>query len=502
MVSLAQLVRRFGGICDLAGPGPEVADVQLDSRRAGSGVLFAALPGQRFDGAEFASQALLRGACAVLSPHRLELAGAADGPAPNWIHPEARRIAGCAAAVVHGEPSRELTVVAITGTNGKTTSAWIARHLLVRAGRRPAMLGTVGYFLADGDGEVVLPASHTTPEAPEVHRLLARHVRGGGDCVVLEASSHGLEQDRLAGLAADVAVFTNLTRDHLDYHRDMEQYAGAKGRLFEGLSEQGTAVLNADDPASVRFGEIARGKGARVVTYGTRSRADLSASLRRVEPAGTHLFLHGMGISKVGLFLPLSGRHNVENALAAAAAALVAGASPSDVIEGLATADSAPGRLETVVVPGRSFTVLVDYAHTDAALEGVLTVVRETMESGESSGRLLVVFGCGGTRDTGKRAPMGAAANRLADVAIVTSDNPRDEDPDEIIAQVLSGMEPRVAAVHVEPDRRAAIALAGELAREGDVVLLAGKGHETVQKLAGGEEIPFDDREVAVEVMA
>lgn len=503
MVRLSELVGRLGGVCGSLGPDPELRDVELDSRRTGAGHLFAALPGQRFDGAEFAAQAVLRGAVAVLSTRRLDAAAHATGDAgrevPNWVHPQARRVAGEAAAQVHGRPSGDLAVLAITGTNGKTTVAWIAGQLLERAGRRPAVLGTVSYRVA---GEPPVPARTTTPEATELQRLFARHRAAGGDAVCLEASSHALEQDRLAGTEVDVAVFTNLSRDHLDYHRDMEHYASAKARLFEGLDAGGAAVVNADDPASARMVAVARSHGARVTTFGIRSRADLCASDLRVEPRGIHLFLHGMGISKAGLFLPLAGRHNVENALAAAAAVLEMGASPSAVLEGLATVSSAPGRLEHVPTPERDFTVLVDYAHTDAALERVLEVVRESLEAAGDGGRLIVVFGCGGCRDAGKRAPMGAIAARLADVVVVTSDNPRDEDPGEIIAQILRGLEGGRAEVHVEADRRAAIALATSLARAGDLLLIAGKGHENVQKLEGGRELPFDDRQVAAEVCA
>ncbi len=495
MTDLVDLVSRMGGVCTLEGRGPAIHDVELDSRRTGPGTLFAALPGLRFDGAEFASQAVLRGAVAVLSPQRLS---ASFGGAVNWVHPDARRIAGEAAARVHGRPSESMRVVAVTGTNGKSTVAWLAAQLLERAGRRPAVIGTLGNRVGAGE---VLPATHTTPEATELQRLFARHRAAGGDALVLEASSHALQQERLAGTSVDVAVFTNLSRDHLDYHRDMERYAEAKARLFAKLSPSGTAVVNADDPAAELMITTARERDARIVTYGTRSRADLSASDMRVVPEGIHLCLDGMGISKTWLLLPLAGRHNVENALAAVAAVLSTGASPSAMTEGLANVTPAPGRLEPVETSRDGVRVVVDYAHTDAALARVLEVLRETRAAlSGGSGRLICVFGCGGDRDAGKRAPMGAVANRLADVAIVTSDNPRNEDPEEIVEQVLRGMQPHVAQVHVEVDRRAAIELASRLARPGDVVLIAGKGHESVQKLAGGREIPFDDRVVAAEL--
>jgi len=503
-LQLAELVQKFGGAAPrLAGGGPRISGVHLDSRRVRGGDLFAALPGARDDGSRFAADAIARGAAAVLAPRPLAPEGIAMEPsAPVWIHPEARRVAGEAAALVYGSPARGMFLAGVTGTNGKTTTAHLVGHLLREAGRRPAVLGTTGNRLADGR---LQPATHTTPDAPALQRLLVEHRDLGGDSVALEASSHALDQERTAGLAFDVAIFTNLTRDHLDYHGDLERYAKAKERLFLSLEPGAAAVIHADDPAAERMARAARSRGARVLTYSASLRGDLVASALKSDLSGTQIVLFGMGISRTNLRLPLAGRHNVENALAAAAAALLSGASPSDILGGLASASPAPGRLEPVETGSRGFRVLVDYAHSEDALANVCRAVRGAIEGspGRSGrrGRLIVVFGCGGDRDRGKRASMGRVVNELADVAIVTSDNPRSEDPMAIIDEVLSGMEPNLAERKVEPDRRRAIQLAVTGARTGDVVLIAGKGHETTQ-VVGDRVLPFDDRRIAAEVLA
>jgi UDP-N-acetylmuramoyl-L-alanyl-D-glutamate--2,6-diaminopimelate ligase len=538
-VRLVELVEQLGGsLSPIDGAGPMITGVHLDSRQVDVGDLFVALSGTKDDGARFADRALERGATAILSSRPLVLS--VFGRALQWVHPDARRIAGEAARRVYGRPCEGMLVVAVTGTNGKTTTAHLTGQLLSAAGRRPAVLGTAGHRLADG---ALIGTAHTTPDAPSLQRLARDHRALGGDSLVLEASSHALDQERIAGLSIDVAVFTNLTRDHLDYHIDLERYAEAKEKLFRSLGPSSTAVVNADDPSSDRMARAARERGARVVTYSAKMRGDLCASHLSTDLSGTELVLNGMGISRRSIRLPLAGRYNVENALAAAAAALVSGASPSNVLDGLATARSAPGRLEPVP-NARGLTLLVDYAHSEHALVNVCRVVRDSLArkavlaggSSRAAGgscaarsrcsarssigrasataaiaaraqerqrdpRLIVVFGCGGDRDRGKRAPMGCVVNELADVAIVTSDNPRGEDPEQIIAEIVAGMEPAHAQRIVEPDRRAAIRRAVDLAREGDVVLIAGKGHETTQTI-GSDVFEFDDREVAREASA
>ncbi len=504
---LADLVREVGGAASRDASAP-IRGVQLDSRHVAPGDLFCALSGSREDGARFAADAVRRGAVAVLTDREIDVPAGVG----SWVHASARRAAGEAAARILGTPARGMFVAGVTGTNGKTTVAHLVGHLLTRAGLRPAVLGTAGNRLADGQ---IVPATHTTPDAPALQKLVARHRDLGGDSLVMEVSSHALDQERTAGLDFDVAIFTNLTRDHLDYHGDLESYTRAKERLFAMLRPGATAVVNADEPASERMSAAARARNALVVTYSARLRGDLCASELRSSLRGTHLILHGMGISRTRLWLPLAGRYNVENALAAAACALVSGASPSSILEGLANAPSAPGRLEVVPTNGRGFTVLVDYAHSEDALENVCRTLRHalevpaTPESGVAhlgdgvaprSGRLIVVFGAGGDRDKGKRAPMGRVVNDLADLAIVTSDNPRSEDPARILSDIVLGMEPQRALRIVESDRRRAIEIACAEARAGDVVLIAGKGHETTQTI-GTEVHSFDDRAVAREVL-
>jgi len=519
---LVELVENLGGgLQPAAGADRRITGVHLDSRRVGAGDLFCALSGTLADGSSFAREAVQRGAGAILSDRALEI----PAGIPLWIHPQARRVAGLASALVLGEPSRGQFLVGITGTNGKTTTAHLVGHLLKHAGRRPAVLGTAGNRLADGQ---LVPSTHTTPDAPELQRLLARHREMGGDAAVLEVSSHALDQERTAGLDFDVAVFTNLSRDHLDYHKDLETYARAKQRLFESLRPGAHAVVNADEPASERMSAAARARNAEVVTYSARSRGDLCATHVRTSLRGTTVVLHGMGISRTRLWLPLAGRFNVENALAAAVCALVSGASPSQILEGLAAAPGAPGRLEAVPTNGRGFALFVDYAHSEDALENVCRTLRGSLtedpddedpgmltppsrdprsatprerEQRRTRGRLIVVFGAGGDRDPGKRGPMGRVVNALADVAIVTSDNPRSEDPARILTDIVAGMEPARARRIVETDRRRAIEIACGEARSGDVVLIAGKGHETTQTV-GREVHSFDDRAVAREVLA
>lgn len=492
MVRLSELAQLHGGRLIGAAGDPEVLDVEQDSRRVRAGALFAALAGAREDGARFVADARARGACAVLCA---ELPG--DAGLPVWRHPQPRRAVGLAAAEVHGHPSRALFVVGITGTNGKTTIAWLTAQLLESVGLAPAVLGTVTNRLAGG---LEIPATHTMADAPQLQRLLAQHRERGGKSVALEVSSHGLAQERDAGLELSVGVFSNLTRDHLDYHGTLEAYADAKARLFEHLGPRATAVIHAGVDGAERMTAAARDAGARIVTYSVGSRADLSATRVRPEAGGTRLNVQGMGVADTELFLPLVGRHNVENALAAFAAALLSGASPAALLQGLAAVHPAPGRLQSVDTRGRPFHVYVDYAHTADGLARVLGALRESL-AGAGRGRLLCVFGCGGNRDKGKRAPMGAAVDAGADVAILTSDNPRDEEPEAIIRDVLPGLRERRAALHVEPDRRAAIELALSLARAGDIVVIAGKGHERVQTVRGVDH-PFDDAAVAAEVLA
>lgn len=513
MVRLSELVTRLGGELiqrvEFGWAGdPQLTDVALDSRLVGPGALFCALEGNAEDGRRFTPSALAAGAEAVLTAGLSTELGSGfvagsrgrDLCRGLWLHPDARRAAGLAADLIWGQPSRALAVIGITGTNGKTSVAYMLRELLLRAGKKPSMFGTVEYSVW---GEEPVAATTTTPSAPFLHAALGRAQQHGGETAVLEVSSHAIDQERTAGIDFDVCVFTNLTRDHLDYHGSLDAYGATKLRLFRALGPGKSAVINIDDPHGEAFARAAREGGARVVTYSIGSRADLVASRWESGPDGIRLFLQGMGIDQTGFTLPLTGRHNIENALAAAAVMLLLDASPSTLVEGLASISPAPGRLEPVDPRGevaRGFRVLVDFAHTPSALAGALAAAREALGPG---GRLLAVFGCGGDRDRGKRPEMGAAVKAGATIAYLTSDNPRSEDPEAILDAVEAGFEAAAGDARLvrEVDRRAAIALALTEARPGDVVLVAGKGHETVQIL-GNERRAFDDRLVVQELLS
>jgi len=480
---LRALVEEFGGEVSGDMQGVEVLDARLDSRAVKSGDLFCALPGTRADGAAYIQDAADRGAVCVLAPSGT----IREVDIPVWSHANPRDAFGAVAARLHGDPSRAMKVVAVTGTNGKTTVAHLTAELFECAGQSAACLGTVGHRV----GGEALPTTHTTPDAAELQRLLARHREAGGVVACLEASSHALDQGRLAGLSVDVAVFTNLSVDHLDYHGDLEEYARSKRRLFEALDEEGVAVVNAADPRGEEMAEAARARGARVVRFGAAG-ADLRAEAVSFERSGTAFELVADG-ETARVRTPLLGRFGVENALAAAAAAIECGLSLEEVARALEKITPPPGRMEPVETGDRGFAVLVDYAHTTEALAGTLETLRPLVGEG---GGLVVVFGCGGDRDESKRVPMGRAAAAGADRVFITSDNPRGEDPEAICRAVAEGAAGGAAEVLVEPDRRLAIRAALGAAQRGDVVLIAGKGHETHQEISG-EKRPFDDRLVA-----
>ncbi len=468
-----------------AGPDPRVTGLCIDSRRARPGDLFLAAAGSRTDGLSFAREAVERGAVAVVADRRAELP---DSAAFVRVGDLARAKAVLADAFF-GRPSQRLDVVGITGTNGKTTTSFMLRSILAMDGRGTGVIGTLGAWI----GPRHEPLTNTTPDAVELQRLLARMVDDNLSAAVMEVSSHALVQRRVEQVAFDVGVFTNLTPDHLDYHGSMDAYGAAKGRLFELLPDDGTAVLNAADPQSRLYRMATR---ARVVQYALNAPADVSAEILRLDAEGTLFRLHApeFGLD-TRVASRLVGRHNVENALAAAAAALALGLPGPAIATGLQGLTAVPGRLEPVEC-GQDFRVLVDYAHTPDALEKVLDLLRPL-----TRGRLLVVFGCGGDRDRAKRPLMGRAVAAAADRLVLTSDNPRSEDPQAILADIFAGIGPADRARAVcEPDRREAIRQACTAARPGDVLLIAGKGHETTQ-VVGSCALPFDDREVAREVL-
>jgi UDP-N-acetylmuramoyl-L-alanyl-D-glutamate--2,6-diaminopimelate ligase len=468
-----------------AGPDPRVTGLCIDSRAAHPGDLFVAAAGSRTDGLRHAHEAVERGAVAVLADRRAELPGRAAFVRVDDL-PRAKAVL---ADAFFGRPSQRLDVVGVTGTNGKTTTSCMLRSILAMDGRDAGLVGTLGAWV----GARHEPLANTTPDAVDLQRLLARMVDENLSAAVMEVSSHALVQRRVDLVAFDVGVFTNLTPDHLDYHGDMDAYGAAKGRLFEMLPHDGTAVLNAADPQSRLYRLATR---ARVLQFALNAPADVRADILRLDAEGT---LFRLAAPEFGLDARVAsrlvGRHNVENALAAAAAALALGLPAAAIVTGLQGLAAVPGRLEPVEC-GQGFRVLVDYAHTPDALEKVLDLLRPL-----TRGRLIVVFGCGGDRDRSKRPLMGRAVAAAADRLVVTSDNPRSEDPQAILDGIFAGIAPadRARAVR-EPDRREAIRQACAAACPGDVVLIAGKGHETTQ-VVGDRVLPFDDREVAREVL-
>jgi len=487
-MTLAELLRacpprRTTGRVDVA-----VTGLRHDSREVAPGDLFFAMPGSKTDGNRHAREALAKGAVAVVS----EL----EPPPPpatipgTWVQvPDAAEAMGRLADAFFAHPSGALTVVGVTGTNGKTTTTYLLEAAVSALGGKPAVAGTIEYRLA---GEWTAKAVNTTPIALELTRLLARFRDGGATHALMEVSSHALALKRADTVDFDAAVFLNLTRDHLDFHKTPEAYFDAKTRLFDLLARADNrkspkvAALNYDDPRAHHLKK--RAVGCDVVSFGlTDAAKDLRGRVRSADLDGSRFSLDWRGRALEGS-VRLPGPHNVSNALAAAAALLGLGAAPDKVLAGIAALTSVPGRLEPVEA-GQDFHVFVDFAHTDSALETVLGLIKTLPHK-----RVITVFGCGGDRDRTKRGPMGAAACRASDLAIVTSDNPRSEDPLAIIADVEAGI--RGAGLQnyrLVPDRGEAIAAAVAEARAGDVVLIAGRGHEQEQILRD-RTVPFDDR--------
>jgi UDP-N-acetylmuramyl-tripeptide synthetase len=483
-VRLSALLARLPGAELHGDPALEIADVVHDSRRSSAGSLFVAVRGRVTDGNQFVAAARKKGALAVCSEEPPSGEGA-------WVQvADAREALATVSAALLGDPARSLELVGVTGTNGKTTTAYLVDAALRAAGETVGLVGTVEYRVGDRIAEAV----RTTPEASDLHALFREMVDAGCRQAVLEVSSHSLDLKRVHGLEFRVAVFTNLTRDHLDYHGDMDAYFAAKRMLFERhLRADGHAVVNLDDD---RAGEIARASRAAVWTYSLENpKADLLAEDVRLSLDLTR-FRARTPAGPLEVETALVGAFNVQNCLAAIGAGLALGLAPGAVQKGVASLRGVPGRMERVVA-GQDFTVLVDYAHTDDALKNLLETVR-----GLTPRRVVTVFGCGGDRDRTKRPLMGAVASRLSDVVVLTSDNPRSEPPEAILEDVRRGIPAaRAATTLVVPDRRDAIARALEMGGEGVVVVIAGKGHETYQVLRD-RTVPFDDRQVARDVLA
>lgn len=461
--------------------------VTHDSRQAAPGWIFVALRGLKADGVAFAPQAIANGAAAVVAE-----APPGSGVTVPWVVVKDARLAlAVLAAEFHGHPSRRMRVVGITGTNGKTTTSYLVSAIFEAAGVRCGLMGTVAYRI----GTREIEATRTTPEAPDVQRMLREMADAGCEACAMEVSSHALALRRVDGTRFAAGVFTNLTRDHLDFHADMEDYFAAKRRLFEMLPEDAPAVINLDDPRGAALAEIVK----QPVTYAINRSADVTPGPLSFSFTGLKFEIKTpQGVARVRSCLV--GRPNVYNILAAAATARALGVSIDAVERGLAQLQGVPGRFELASGADDDITVVVDYAHTDDALRNLLETARPLAER-----RLITVFGCGGDRDRSKRPLMGMVAARLSDVVVITSDNPRSEDPVRIIDEAKRGAQPEMRNGALElltvVDRREAIHEAISRARSGDVVLVAGKGHEKYQEI-GGRVLPFDDVAVAREALA
>ena len=458
-----------------------IYDVAYDSRAVAPGALFFCVPGGSADGHDHAPAAVARGAVALVVERPVDIA------VPQVLVPRVRDAMGPMSSTFFGEPSRALTLVGVTGTNGKTTTTYMLESVFRSLDLRPGLIGTVETHIGDD----VIPGTRTTPEAVDLQRLLARMRDGGVTAAAMEVSSHGLHQGRADGTTFACSIFTNLTQDHLDYHGTMEAYFEAKALLFrDDLSAR--AAINVDDAYGRR---LASGAGIPVVTFGFAEDAAVRVTGVEMDASGSTVRIE-TGERARTLRVPIPARYNISNALGVVAAAQALGVDLDPVADGIASMHGVPGRLERVD-EGQDFAVLVDYAHTPDSLEGVLRAARELVPGGA---RLIVVFGCGGDRDRGKRPLMGRAGVSLADHAIITSDNPRSEDPLSIIEQIEEGARAAGRPFASIPDRRDAIAAAIAEARAGDVVVIAGKGHETGQEFTD-RTIPFDDRLVAREVL-
>lgn len=464
----------------------EVNALQYDSRKVSRGDCFVAIRGSGSDGHAFLQDAAGRGAAVLVVQD--------DGAIPDSlcmhlgvikiVVNDSRKALALMSANYYGHPSRKLTMVGVTGTNGKTTTSHLIRSMLTAAGRQTGLIGTINYHI----GENTIPASHTTPESLELNRLLAQMVDAGCSSVSMEVSSHALDQSRVHGIGFTAAVFTNLTQDHLDYHKTMEEYFAAKKKLFDSLPSDAWTISNQDDKAGRTILAASRGKS---LSYGFEAEADVRATSIDLSMSGTVLGINHQG-TVTEIHSPLVGRFNAYNILASYAVGTALELSVSDIQTGIEQTAFVKGRFEKIQSPA-GWTAIVDYAHTPDALEKCLRTIHDVLPK-EGRGRILAVFGAGGDRDSAKRPLMGAVAGELADVCVVTSDNPRTEDPDRIIADILRGVR-RQDGVFVEPDRRKAIQRALSMAHRGDVVLIAGKGHEEYQIL-GTEKIHFSDREI------
>ncbi len=481
------------GVVPCNGTPGEVCGVEYDSRRVTSGNVFVAMRGESADGNRFIEAALAQGAAAVItdSPEAYEQLKREHPGAGAALVDSGRRALAEASATWFGHPERRLAISGVTGTNGKTTTAFLLEAMLKSVGRTCVLIGTIETHA----GNEVRSSPHTTPESRDLLATFADGVEAGATEAVMEMSSHALEQERVWGLPMDVAMFTNLTQDHLDYHGTMERYFLAKAKLFEGVGTPPprVAVINAEDPYGSRLAGLT--VSSHTMTYGFERGMYRAEQVRLA--AGKTQFVFKTPQGDVSVSSRLTGRVNVYNLLAASCAALARGLTLEEIAAGASAGTQVPGRFE-VVPSDHDVTVVVDYAHTDDALRNLIQLARELLK--ERSGRVITLFGCGGDRDRTKRPRMGRAAGEASDLVVLTSDNPRSEDPLTIINEALAGVRETGATCIVEEDRAAAIEIAIRAARAGDIVLLAGKGHEKMQILSD-RTIPFDDVAVAAAVL-
>ena len=498
-MKLQELVAGSGAQGPLVNPEVQISSVVYDSRQVGAGSLFVAIHGEKTDGNRFIAAAVDGGAAAIVSEMPPPLPNGYSQTAKTtaetvpatvaWLRvPDARKALATIAANFFGHPAEKLNLIGITGTNGKTTTSFLLDSIIRAAGFRSGLFGTIEYRTP----LETYPAKTTTPESLELHRFFSEIVRAGGTYAVLESSSHALALDRLWGCRFAAAIFTNLTRDHLDFHSTMENYFAAKRRLFQGTGAGRPlhGVVNIDDT----YGPQLRNLAEQTITYGLSSGAEVTAKKFPLALRGLE-FIAETPAGKIAVRSQLVGRNNVYNILAAVAASVALGFRREAIEAGLSALAAVPGRFERIDL-GQPFMVVVDYAHTDDALQKLMETAREL----HPAGRMITLFGCGGERDRTKRPLMGEAAGRLSDVVVLSSDNPRSEDPLKIINDASVGLQRTSAKVLVEPDRERAVEMALEQARPGDIVLLAGKGHETTQVLKD-RTIEFDDREVARRIL-
>jgi len=485
-MNFSELLRGLG--VSHSGGDTQTSGLDYDSRRIQPGWVFVAMQGDSTNGNRYIEAALKNGAVAVVSDSEVET----QRPGIPWaVVPDGRKALATMSASFYSHPAEKLKIIGITGTNGKTTTSFLCESILQYCGYRSALIGTIEYHVAGK----VLPAPHTTPEALELNQIFAEAVASGGTHAVMEVSSHALAQGRVWEVPYEVAVFTNLTRDHLDYHQDMESYFAAKSILFDGCGAPPpkTAVINAEDEYGIKLSHARHSANERVTLYGLHAGDFRAANMNLSQDGSTFDLITPAGSKRIQS--ALIGGINVYNTLAAAAATFACGCSLDHIAEAVSRFKQVPGRFEKVDC-GQPFAVIVDYAHTDDALRNLTRIAREFVSRGPGAGKVITVFGCGGDRDRTKRSLMGEAAGEGSDFVVLTSDNPRSEDPTQIIADSLPGLQQTNTRYTVEPDRAQAIRLALHEAKPGDMVLIAGKGHEKTQTTREGV-FPFDDVQVA-----